>query len=83
MGTFVVTLMRYRFVDTQFNTEIINGHATAHEHLCIRNLNAGVIYVTCSGKRDRWEFFIKIKFLAYIDSSVCAEHNGESFKKKY
>ena len=28
------------------------------------------------------EFFIKIKFLAWIDSSVCTEYNGASFKEK-
>ena len=39
--------------------------------------------VTGYEKRDHLGFFIKIEFLACIDSSVCVEHNGESFKKKY
>ena len=41
----------------------------------------GIIIVTCSRKRDCWEFFINIEFLAWIDSSVCTEYNGKSFKE--
>ena len=40
-------------------------------------------YVTGYEKRDHWGFFIKIEFLAWIDSSMCAEYNGASFMKKY
>ena len=39
--------------------------------------------VTCSEKRDHSGYFIKIEFLAWIDSSMCAESNGASFMKKY
>ena len=35
-----------------------------------------------SKKRDHSGYFIKIKFLAWINSSVCAEYNGASFMKK-
>ena len=41
------------------------------------------IFVTCSEKRDHSGYFIKIEFLAWIDSFVCAESNGASFMKKY
>ena len=37
--------------------------------------------VTCSEKRDHSGYFIKIEFLAWIDSSVCAESNGACFMK--
>jgi hypothetical protein len=47
---------------------------TLHVHFTI---------VTCYEKRDRWGFFKKIEFLAWIDSSVCAESNVASFMKKY
>ena len=39
--------------------------------------------MTCSEKRDHSGYFIKIEFLAWIDSFVCAESNGASFMKKY
>ena len=34
-------------------------------------------------KRDHFGFFIKIEFLACMDSFVYAAYNGESSKKKY
>ena len=37
--------------------------------------------MTCSEKRDHLGYFIKIEFLAWIDSSVCTESNGVSFIK--
>ena len=39
--------------------------------------------MTCSRKRDYWEFFINIEFLAWIaiDSSVFTEYNGATFKE--
>ena len=37
--------------------------------------------VTCYGKIDNLQFFIKTEFLAWIDSPVCAESNGASFMK--
>ena len=40
-------------------------------------------FVTCSEKRDHSGYFIKIEFLAWIDSFMCAESNGTSFMKKY
>ena len=39
--------------------------------------------MTCYGKIDHLQFFIKTEFLAWIGSSVCAESNGASFMKKY
>ena len=39
--------------------------------------------MTCYEKRDHSGYFIKIKFLAWIDSSVCTESNGASFMDKY
>ena len=39
--------------------------------------------VTCYGKIDHLQFFIKTEFLAWIDSPMCAESNGASFMKKY
>ena len=39
-------------------------------------------FVTGYEKKDHLGFFIKIEFLACIDSSVRVEHNGEGFKKK-
>jgi hypothetical protein len=39
--------------------------------------------VTGYEKRDRWGFFKKIEFLAWIDSFMCAESNGASFVKEY
>ena len=41
-----------------------------------------VPYVICSEKRDHSRYFIKIEFLAWIDSFMCAESNGASFMKK-
>ena len=38
-------------------------------------------YVTCYEKRDHSGYFIKIEFLAWIDSSMCAESNGAGFMK--
>ena len=38
--------------------------------------------MTCSEKRDHSGYFLKIEFLAWIDSSVCTESNGENFIKK-
>ena len=38
--------------------------------------------MTCSEKRDHSGYFLKIEFLAWIDSSVCTESNGASFIKK-
>ena len=32
---------------------------------------------------DHSGYLIKIEFLAWIDSSVCAESNGANFIKKY
>ena len=43
----------------------------------------GSTYVTCYGKIDHLQFFIKTEFLAWIDSPMCAESNGASFMKKY
>ena len=40
-------------------------------------------FVTCYGKIDHLQFFIKTEFLAWIDSPMCAESNGASFMKKY
>ena len=40
-------------------------------------------FVTCYEKRDHLGYFIKIEFLAWIDSSMCAESNGAIFMKKY
>ena len=40
-------------------------------------------YVTGYEKRDHWGFFKKIEFLVWIDSPMCAESNGASFKQKY
>ena len=34
--------------------------------------------MTCSEKRDHSGYFIKIEFLAWNDSSVCAKSNGAS-----
>ena len=42
-----------------------------------------LLIVTCSRKRDRWEIFSNVEFLAQLDRSVCAKYNGASFKKKY
>ena len=39
--------------------------------------------MTCIEKRDHSGYLIKIEFLAWIDSSMCAESNGTSFMKKY
>ena len=39
--------------------------------------------MTCYGKIDHLQFLIKTEFLAWNDSSVCAESNGASFMKKY
>ena len=39
------------------------------------------IYVTCSEKRDHSGYFIKIEFLAWIDSFMCTESNGASLMK--
>ena len=43
-------------------------------------------FVTCSEKRDLPEFFMNVEILAWIDSSVYAEYNGEyngaSFREK-
>ena len=39
--------------------------------------------VTCSEKRDHSGYYIKIEFLAWIDSFMCAESNGTSFMRKY
>ena len=36
-------------------------------------------YVTCYKERDHSGYFIKIEFLAWIDSSICAESNGAIF----
>ena len=41
------------------------------------------IIVTCSEKRDQSGYFIKIEFLAWIDSFMCTESNSASFMKKY
>ena len=41
------------------------------------------IFVTCYEKRDHSGYFIKIEFLAWIDSSMFAESNGADFMKKY
>ena len=39
--------------------------------------------VTGYEKRDHLGFFMKIEFLVWIKSSVCAEYNGTSVMKKY
>ena len=44
--------------------------------------NNTCIIMTCSEKRDHSGYFIKIEFLAWNDSSVCAESNGASLMKK-
>ena len=38
--------------------------------------------MTCFEKRDHSGYFIKIEFLAWSDSSMCAESIGASFMKK-
>ena len=46
-------------------------------------INLHAIYVTSYEKRDHLGFFIKIEFLACMDSFVYAAYNGESSKKKH
>ena len=41
-----------------------------------------VVKVTCYEKRGHSGYFMKDEFLARVDSSVCAEQNGEGFKRK-
>ena len=36
--------------------------------------------MTCYEKRDHSGYFIEIEFLAWIDSSMCAESNGATFQ---
>ena len=37
------------------------------------------VNVTCYGKIDHLQFFIKTEFLPWIDSPMCAESSGASF----
>ena len=51
--------------------------------LLVLYLFLGIVgkYVTCYGKIDHLQFFIKTEFLAWNDSPTYAESNGASFMK--
>ena len=44
-------------------------------------LRIWISIVTCHKKRVHLQFFMKIEFLAWTNSSICAESNGASFVK--
>ena len=65
----------------------MHGYTDIHAGDSCHNIHNIIIllllyYVTCSEKRDHSGYFIKIEFLAWIDSFMCAESNGASFMKK-
>ena len=57
----------------------INYYPSRYNYDIIRTVSWKIM--TCSEKRDHLGYFIK--FLAWIDSFLCAESNGASFMKKY
>ena len=74
------TFFMHEELRDEINTETIHNRSeSAWTILYI--LRIWISIVTCHKKRVHLQFFMKIEFLAWTNSSICAESNGASFVK--